>query len=52
MLFLIERRNFMLDPIIEKLCEENGLTPDAFITEEELAALGEPDEKPDEDGEG
>lgn len=42
----------MLEPIIEKLCEENGLTPDVFITEEELSALGEPDEKPDEDGEG
>lgn len=42
----------MRDPILEKLCEEAGLTPDVFITEEELAELGEPDEKPDENGEG
>lgn len=38
-------------PILEKLCEENGLTPEQFLTEEELFALGEPDEIPDEEGE-
>lgn len=39
----------MRDPLLEKLCEESGLTPDDFLTEEELAALGEADEKPDEE---
>ena len=41
----------MRDPLLEKLCEEAGLTPDDFLTEEELAALGEPDEKPDDEEE-
>lgn len=41
----------MMDPILEKLCEENDLTPDEFLTEEELTALGVPDESPNENGE-
>lgn len=36
---------------MKNLCDENGLTPDQFLTEEELVALGEPDEIPDEEGE-
>jgi len=40
----------MQDPILEKLCEENGLSTDNFLTEEELLILGKPDEIPEEEG--
>lgn len=33
------------DPLLNKLCKENGLQPEDFITEKELFYLGEPDEK-------
>lgn len=34
-----------VDPLLEKLCNENGLTPDDFLSEKELYELGKPDEE-------
>lgn len=36
-----------VDPLLEKLCKENGLTPDDFPSEQEFYELGVPDEKGD-----
>lgn len=36
-----------VDPLLDKLCKENGLTSDDFLTEQELFELGVPDEEGD-----
>lgn len=35
------------DPLLKRLCEENGLSPEDFISDEDLYEMGQPDEKPE-----
>ena len=43
----LERRITManVDPLLEKLCKENGLTPEDFPTQQEFFEMGVPDEE-------